>query len=491
MTTTMMNVTTTHIRRTPAANELAFGEDLEASLARLRGLQAAEGIPSYETRIHRLKRLKSALLVRKHEIAAAVSRDFGHRSRHESLMAEVFFTLRAIDYTISHLHGWMKVRRRPVSWLFPMGRACVAYQPLGVVGIISPWNYPVHLALAPLATAIAAGNRVMLKPSELTPTTSRLLEELLMEALGPEVASVITGGPATGAAFARLPFDHLFFTGSTRVARLILRDAAEHLTPATLELGGKSPAIIGKDFPSEKAAGRIMTGKLFNAGQTCLAPDHALVPAGRMGEFVAACCQAVAAMYPSLTGNDDYTSIINDDHYRRLESYVADARARGADVIEINPQAEAPDRVGRKFFPTLIANATPEMLVMKEEIFGPILPIMSYASLSEAIAFVNANPRPLALYYFGYDGRDIDEVINSTMSGGVTINETCLHAALDDLPFGGVGPSGMGEYHAFEGFETFSKKRAIFRQGPIDTGRFLRPPFAGAVDRALNLMLGR
>ena len=478
----------------PGTASAASGGDAEAMRATLRRMQTAQrrgGAPSYDARIASLDALERAILRRKDAIADAISADFGNRSRHETLVADVFVTLSGIKFVRSHLREWMQSEPRDVEWTFLPARNEVVFQPLGVVGIIAPWNYPVQLALAPLVSVLAAGNRAMIKPAEFTPRTSALLAELVAEAFPTDQVTVVTGGADVGEAFSKLPFDHLVFTGSTRVGKAVMRAASENLVPVTLELGGKSPAIVGTEMSPRVAAERVMMGKLFNAGQTCIAPDYALVPEARKDAFVQACRDAVAKMYPTLAANPDYTSIINERHYARLAGLVEDARAHGADVITLGPAGETLDPAARKLAPTLIVGAREDMSVMQDEIFGPILPILTYRTLDEAIDYVNDHPRPLALYYFGYDEDEIDHVLGETVSGGVGINETMLHCAQDDLPFGGVGPSGMGHYHALEGFESFSKKKPIFRQARLNTTGFLRPPFGRAIDALLRVLVGK
>jgi len=465
--------------------------DMAALLDRMKKAQRGKKAPSYDERMHHLERLEKAILRRKNAIADAISKDFGNRSRVESLVAECFVTVQAIRYAREHLREWMEPEERQVGWAFMPASAEVVYQPLGVVGIISPWNYPVQLALAPLVSALAAGNRAMIKPAEFTPATGELLKDLIAETFDPDHVAVITGGPEVGEAFSKLPFDHLVFTGSTRVGKIVMRNAAENLVPVTLELGGKSPTIVGDDFSIDTAATRIAMGKLYNAGQTCIAPDYVLLPETKREQFVTAFKNAVTKMFQTLAGNPDYTSVVNDKHYARLKSYVDDAKNKGAKVVEINPHADTIDPSSRKFVPTLVLDPTEEMLCMQDEIFGPVLPVKTYKELGEAIAYVNDHDRPLALYYFGHDRAKVDRVLNETISGGVSINETMLHVAQDDLPFGGVGPSGMGHYHAFEGFEAFSKKKPIFRQSRINSAGLLRPPFGKAVDLFLRAVLGK
>jgi acyl-CoA reductase-like NAD-dependent aldehyde dehydrogenase len=405
------------------------------------------------------------------------------------MMSEVFVVLGAIKHAKAHLRDWMDPEDRETSWVFLPARVQLVPQPVGVVGIISPWNAPVQLALSPLVGVLAAGNRAIIKPSELVPETAALLRDLVTETFPADQVAVVTGGPEVGEAFSRLPFDHLVFTGSTRVGKIVMRNASENLVPVTLELGGKSPAILGADFNPRVAAERIMTGKLFIGGQTCIAPDYAFVPAAARDTFVEACKAAVAKMYPTLASNPDYTSIISDRHRARLQGYLDDARSRGARVIELNPAGEPMDAT-RKFAPTIVLDPTDEMVVMQEEIFGPILPVRTYEKLDEAIDYINDRPRPLALYYFSHDSASTERVLTRTISGGVGINETMLQIAQDDLPFGGIGPSGMGHYHAREGFEAFTKKKAVFRQSRINTTGLLRPPYGRTVDRLLRLLIG-
>jgi coniferyl-aldehyde dehydrogenase len=465
--------------------------DLQSILRRLKQAARERGAPTYDERIASLEKLERSLLTRKEAIARAIARDFGNRSKHETFVAELFVVLGSIKHAKSHLRDWMDPEDRETSWVFLPATCQVVHQPLGVVGIIAPWNYPVTVALGPLVAALAAGNRVMIKPSELVPETSELLRDLLGATFPDDQVAVVTGGPSVGEAFAKLPFDHLLFTGSTRVGKMVMRAASENLVPVTLELGGKSPAIVGADFNTRTAAERIMAGKMFNAGQTCVAPDYALVPSGGRDAFIEACKASIAKMYPTLEKNPDYTSIVNEAHYARVRSYVDDARSRGANVIEVNPAGETLEAASRKMAPTLVLDPTEEMLCMQEEIFGPVLPVRTYEKLDDAIAYVNDHPRPLALYYFGNERASIDRILSQTTSGGVTINETMLHVAQEDLPFGGVGASGMGQYQGQEGFETFSKKKAVFRQSRINTTGLLRPPYGKTADRLLAFLLGK
>ena len=432
-----------------------------------------------------------ALLALVHDNAelfvASISADFGHRSAHETRLLELFPSMEAIRHARSHVGIWMRPQRKSPSIWFRPGRARIIPQPLGVVGIIVPWNYPLMLAVSPLAAALAAGNRVLLKTSEFTPRTGELLAALVAKYFAEDDVSVVLGDAAVGADFARLPFDHLLFTGSTRVGHDIMRMAAENLTPVTLELGGKSPAIVGLDYPMEKAAERIMVGKLMNAGQTCIAPDYVLVPAGREQAFIEAARAVVAKCYPALATTADYTSIINDRHYQRLQAYVTDAQARGASVEPLS--AVAADATRRRMPPLALLNVDDGMRVMQDEIFGPLLPVLPYAELDAAIAYVNQHPRPLALYYFGNDPARRDRVLNETIAGGVTVNDTILHIAQEDLPFGGVGPSGMGHYHGMEGFKTFSKQKAVFYQSGLNGMSLFNPPYGALFERLTKFLI--
>jgi coniferyl-aldehyde dehydrogenase len=447
--------------------------------------------PDAARRIRALGALLKAVRARREEFVQAISDDFGGRARQETLLLEVFPLVDNIRHAMRHLRQWMRPRPAAPGWQFLPGRARVVYQPLGVVGVIGAWNYPLLLSLSPLAGALAAGNRVMLKPSELAPRTAKLLARLVSDLFPADYVTVVTGGPEIGAAFASLAFDHLLFTGSTRVGKMVMRSASENLTPVTLELGGKSPALVHPDFPAQTAAARIMAGKLYNAGQTCIAPDYVLVEAGAREEFVRLASAAAATMYPRLVGNPDFTRIVNREHYRRLRDLVGDAIQKGAEMLEVNPAGESANEQNRVFLPTFLWNVRDGMSVMREEIFGPVLPVVAYRSLDEAIEYVNARPRPLALYYFDRNSKRVEAVLSRTTSGGVTVNDTILHIAQNDLPFGGVGPSGMGSYHGFDGFLTFSKKKGVFLQSRFTTLGMLRPPYGELARRMSDFLIGR
>ena len=449
------------------------------------------GPPTLRQRKTDIKKLMEAVKNESNAIAAAISADFGNRSRHETLLADIWPVLASARFTLRHLSFWMKPKRVPVGLELLPAAGRILYQPLGVIGIISPWNYPFNLAVVPLIAALAAGNRVMLKPSELTPRTSEYLASFLARLYPEEKVATVLGGPETGAAFSALPFDHLFYTGSTAVGRRVMQAAADNLTPVTLELGGKSPCILAGDAPLATAAESIASGKLLNAGQTCIAPDYVLVPQQRRDAFIGHLQDAIAKFYPSLKANPDYTSIIDARHYGRIVRYIEEARQKGVRIVEINPANETLAPEERKIAPTLLIDPPDDLAVMREEIFGPILPIVSYNTLDDAIAYVNAKPRPLALYFFGPDRVSREKVLSRTVSGGVTVNDTLLHVAADSLPFGGVGPSGMGAYHGEFGFETFSHRKAVFLQNPINGTALLRPPFGQIAERMIKFMLGR
>ena len=461
---------------------------LHATLARQRAAFLRNGPPTLKQRRRDLVKLKEAIVVRKDAFVAALDTDFGHRARQESLMLDVGTTVGAINYLHNNLRRFMRAERRHVAAIFKPASAKVVYQPLGAVGIVSPWNFPVSLALTPLATALAAGNCVMLKPSEMTPATTDLLASLLAETFDEEQVAVVTGDANVGRAFSSLPFDHIFFTGSIPVGRAIMRAASENLLPVTLELGGKSPIIVDDGYSLRTAARRIAYGKCANGGQICTSPDYLLLPKGRMEDFIAAYLQEVDTLYPNIGDNPDFTSILNDRHFARLSGLVEDAKAKGARVIEIGTRHQGVSH-SRMFPPVLLIGVTDEMAVMQEEIFGPILPVVTYDSLDEAIAYVNARPRPLALYFFGTDKISQRLVVERTTSGGVLINDTILHYAQDDLPFGGVGPSGMGTYHGAEGFKTMSHPKAVFKQARFNLADLFRPPFGKVYDFLLNVML--
>ncbi|MBP5997371.1 MAG: coniferyl aldehyde dehydrogenase [Azonexus sp.] len=469
----------------PLVNDVAT---LDAAFARIRQASRADlPVPVAERR-RRLDALEALLHDNIDALCNAVSADFGQRSQHETRLLEIFPSVEGIRHTRRHLARWSKPQRRPVSLWFQPGRAEVRPQPLGCVGIVTPWNYPIYLAIGPLTAAFAAGNRALVKMSEFTPSTATVLAELARRYFTADELAIVEGDMAVAEAFSRLPFDHLLFTGSTAVGRHVMRAAAEHLTPVTLELGGKSPAIVAPDYPLEKAAARILSGKCLNAGQTCIAPDYLFVPAGQEQAFAEAARRVVAKNYPDIARNPDYTAIVNERHYQRLNAYLDDARARGATLLPL--AACPPEAAARRCLPpTLIFGANDEMRVMQDEIFGPLLPVFTYDRLDDALAFVNSRDRPLALYLFDNDRRRIRHVLDHTIAGGVTINDTILHIAQENLPFGGVGPSGMGHYHGHEGFLTFSKLKPVFYQARINGIGLFNPPYGKLFERLLKVLL--
>jgi coniferyl-aldehyde dehydrogenase len=460
-------------------------EDLGALLRVQQTAFQSDMLPSLAARRDRLKRLN--LLVESHaeEFAAAISSDFSTRSLIEIRITETLFLQSGIRHAIRHLSRWMKPRRVSTALAYLPGRSLIMRQPLGVVGIISPWNYPLQLALAPLIGTLAAGNRALLKPSELTPTFSAALAQSVAKTFAVDEVSVVTGDATIGKQFAALPFDHLIFTGSTAVGREVAQAAAKNLTPVTLELGGKSPAIIDASCDLEGVIDRIAWGKLINAGQTCIAPDYMLVPRNDVDRFVARLRASMTRLYPTFRSNPDYSGIISERHLRRLRELIEDARARGATVIEVEPW-NSNLTAGRQLPPTLLLNVSDNMRVMSEEIFGPILPVVPYDSLAEALAYINRHERPLALYWFGENRAARNQVLAGTIAGGVSINDTLLHIAQEGLPFGGVGASGQGHYHGEFGFRQFSKEKPVFIQSRFSGGGIIRPPYKPSIQRVLR-----
>jgi coniferyl-aldehyde dehydrogenase len=447
-----------------------------------------DGPPLYAKRLHSLDRLLRLTEQYEARIADAISEDFGNRSRFETSVAEVLLVLAGIKHARRNLKSWMKPQRAPTAVQFWPGRNEIIPQPLGVVGVISPWNYPFYLSFSPVIAALAAGNRVILKPSEITPRTSALLQQMVASEFPPEEFTVVSGGPEVGEAVASTPFDHLFFTGSTAVGRKVAVAAARNLTPVTLELSGKSPAIISDDYSIARAAERIVFGKMLNAGQTCIAPDYVLVPEAKLQEFVAQAKLAAAKLYPTIADNPDYTSIVNGRHFQRLTDYVEEAKRSGVEVISTVPFGEVPNAGDRRMPLHLIIGPSEDLKVMHEEVFGPILPVATYRSLDEVIVYVNGRPRPLAMYWFGNNAVERDQVLQGTFAGGVTVNDTLWHICQEELPFGGVGTSGWGAYHGVHGFKTFSKEKGIFYQSRWNAGGRLNPPFGKTAQRTLKLL---
>ncbi|QDH71566.1 coniferyl aldehyde dehydrogenase [Marilutibacter alkalisoli] len=440
--------------------------------------------PAMAQRRADLLRLRDAFRTRVVEMDAAIRADFGHRSEHENLISETMVVLAEIAHALRHLSRWAKPRRAAVGWKFWPARAQVRPEPVGVVGIMSPWNYPVNLALVPLVSAIAAGNHVYLKPSEHTPRTGAWLRALLADVFPADRVAVALGGPEVGAAFAALPFDHLLFTGSSSVGRKVMAAAAPNLTPLTLELGGKSPAIVCPDYPLASAAARIATGKWFNAGQTCIGVDYVLVDAARRDAFVDAIVAELHKRYGDFDAPLDYTRIISDAQHARLRGCLDDAHARGLRVIE--PFAGKADAGARLLPPVLVIDPDLDAEVMRHEIFGPILPVVSCQGLDDAIAKMQRLDRPLALYPFSHDRASIERIVSGVLAGGVTVNDTLIHFGVHSLPFGGIGPSGMGQIHGRHGFDTFSKLLPVLHQARRAGSDLIRPPYTGWVDRMIR-----
>jgi coniferyl-aldehyde dehydrogenase len=444
--------------------------------------------PTLDQRLDRLKRLRAAIADNEARFEQAISADFGHRSTTETMIAETLFVLGEIKHAVKHLKKWMAPQRISTALQFMPAKNRLIPQPLGVVGIIAPWNYPLQLTLAPAVAALAAGNRVMIKPSDLVPRFSALLKEVIAQKF--EATEMLVTGidGEIAKAFAALPFDHLIFTGSTRVGRLVAEAAGRNLTPVTLELGGKSPAIVDRSADLEIAAERIAYGKLLNAGQTCIAPDYALVPESSVQDFADKVQSRMRRMFGTDPDNKDYTSIISDRHYARLENLVADAAAKGARIMQAAKPDDAAWKPKRKFPPTVVVGATPDMAIMQEEIFGPLLPVIGYRDASEPVAYINKRNRPLALYWFGNDRAARDEVLSRTVSGGVTVNDCLFHFTQVYQPMGGVGASGTGAYHGEWGFTALSKLKPVFYRSALNRLADLYPPYGAKIARLEKML---
>ena len=472
------------------SDKLTPEAELQAILEKQRNAFRREGEVKYETRVDRLNRCIALLVDRKDEICEAVDQDFGGRPRPVTLMTEIMTSVGTLKNSRKNLKKWMKPEKRksPVPMNIFGAKSRVHYQPKGVVGIMTPWNVPIGMIFSPLADALAAGNRVMIKPSEFNPRTADLMKELFMEYFEPSEIYVATGDADMGAAFSSQALDHIIFTGATSVGKLVMKAAAEHLTPVTLELGGKSPVIVSDSYPIDEAADSIISGKAMNGGQLCISPDYAFVPATRLEAFVMKCKQVMEEQHPCMVSCHDFVSIINERHYDRIKSYIDDAKKKGARILEINPSKEDwSDRSKHRIPLHLIINPTEDMLCMQDEIFGPILNIMAYRDIQECLDYINDRPHPLALYYYGKDKAEKNRVIAETTAGGMTVNDVTMHFACDDMPFGGVGASGMGHYHGFEGFKTFSHAKSVFTQGKVNLPKLAGtlPPYGEKVEKML------
>ena len=462
-------------------------QTLEGALALQRKAYLAHPVPTSEERKADLRTLQRFIRDHKDALCDAISADYGHRSRHETLLAEIFPAVDGVDHALKHLRGWMKTQRRAVDWRNFFGASNkVIPQPLGVVGVIVPWNFPVNLSLVPLTYIFAAGNRAMVKMSENSRHLARLLIEKMPAYFPPEKLQFFDETGGVGIQFSKLPFDHLLFTGSGQTGRAVMTAAAQNLCPVTLELGGKAPAVVCEDFPLRLAAERILFVKYLNAGQICTTVDHAWLPSSRIDEFVRHAREIVPARYPRLD-SPDFTSIIDQRSFDRLVHALDDARERGAQVI---PLLDGPafDAATRKIAPHIVLNAPDDSVLMQREIFGPILPLRGYTDLATVVESINAGPRPLALYPFSYDNARLQMLLDRVMSGGVSINDALFHVGQHDLPFGGIGDSGMGHYHGVEGFTTFSKLRPVFHQARFSSLKFLMPPYGKFADRVLSFL---
>ena len=461
-------------------------EYLRGILDRQKAAFLKNGVPSYKDRINTLNTLKSAMGEYRTQIVDAVMSDFGHRSPHETMVTEFLSPVGEIHMTKMKLKGWMKQKKAPFSLQAGTGTGKVLYQPKGVVGVMGAWNYPAFLIFSPLIGVIAAGNSSIIKPPDQSVALGEVLTDLFKNNFDEDFMSLVTGDINMSVEFTKLPFDHMVYTGGTEIGRKVMIEAAKNLCPVTLEMGGKSPVIIADNYPIKKAVPRILMGKFINSGQTCIAPDYVLMSEGRQQEFIDTATEELAKRYPTLNDNEDITWIVNDRHYARINHLIEDAVAKGAKLHQVNPQNETITEGHRVIPPTFLTNVDDSMAVMQEEIFGPVLPIKTVASVDEAVNYVNNRPRPLALYYFDKSKAKANEVMQSTISGGACVNETMLHIAHENMPFGGSGPSGLGAYHGFDGFVEFSHKKGIFYEGPFSPASILKPPYGPKVLKAMN-----
>ena len=466
--------------------------DLNKILESQKSFFKKEGPPDLALRADRLNRLKDLIIENRYKIVDALNEDFGVRSKSASMASDVYTIIPAINHAIKNLKKWTKRVNRKTNFPFNLtgGKSYIEYEPLGSVGMISPWNFPIYLTFAPLASIFAAGNQVIHKPSELTPLCAKLMKDICDKNFDEHEFATVLGGPEVGSVFTTLNFDHLLYTGSGRVGKMVMASAAQNLVPVTLELGGKSPVIIGNGFDVKIAAKRVMFGKTLNAGQICLAPDYVFVKPEVQETFIEGCKEAINEFFPDLLNNNDYTSIINKNHYDRLNHLLDDARNKGAKIIELKPSDENfINQEHHKIPPTLVLNVNLDMDIMHQEIFGPLLPIVNYNELSEITNHINSQDKPLGLYYFGTDKNEQNYLLKRTSSGGVTVNNVIGHLQQTDLPFGGVGPSGEGRYDAFEGFKNFSNERTYYKD---ISERFdgllagIRPPYKGNIEKLLK-----
>jgi coniferyl-aldehyde dehydrogenase len=471
-------------------------QEMESVLKLQKKLHIEEGPASIELRKDRLNRCIKMIKEYSDEIIDALQKDFGNRDPKSSFLTEIASTIGVLEHAIKNVDKWTKDEKRPSNVDRPffirmlMGflgsKSYIKYQPLGTIGVISPWNFPVNLILAPLGGIFAAGNRAMIKPSELTPATSEVTKKMFEAYFDKSEAAVFTGDAEVGAAFSALPFDHLLFTGGTQIGKKVMKAASDNLVPVTLELGGKSP-VIDENADLSEVAKKVMRGKTMNAGQICLAPDYLMLPKGKSEEFTKASNEAVSEMFADLKYNEDYTSVINERHYERINELVSDAKEKGAEVIQINPADEDFEQQElHKIPPTLVLNPTDEMKIMQEEIFGPVLPVKEYEDFDETVNYVNSKDRPLGLYLFSKDKNKEKKVLDNTTSGGVTLNDVIWHIGQEELPFGGVGPSGTGSYHGHDGFKEFSHAKAVYKQFSADLMAQMMPPYKGKMFESMK-----
>lgn len=472
---------------TQASREVIV-DSMKTILDAQKGAYLASPMPDRQQRVRDLQALAKLINDHQDAIVEAISSDFGNRSPTETLFCEILVVLDGIKDTIKHLKKWMKPQKRKVQHsMYPGAKNRLIPQPLGVIGVIVPWNFPANLTFAPLTSIFASGNSAMVKLSDRSTQFARLLKRIIPDYFPETKLAVFEDTQQIGPDFSALPFDHLLFTGSGQTGRAVMRNAADNLTPVTLELGGKSPAVVGTDFSIQTAAERLMYWKLTNAGQICTTVDYLYLPESKVDEFVNIAGKLVKQRFPDLQSSD-YTSIIDETSYQRLWDTVEDARQKGATVINLAPGGEGDGKL-RKFPPHILLNVSEDMLVMQREIFGPLLPIMTYRTKEEVARYINSHDRPLALYPYTKNAELRDYLIDNVMSGGVSVNNCLLHVGQHDMPFGGVGASGMGHYHGYEGFITFSKLRPVFYQGPIDAMKMLMPPYTPMTRRILNLLI--
>ena len=462
--------------------------ELDGILAAQRKAFNANPNPDWASRKAKLETLRDLILGHEEQFVKAISDDFGHRAVEETLISEILIIQGGISHALKHTPKWMKTRKAPTALHYKPAKNVIIPQPLGVVGIISPWNYPLQLAIMPLIGALGAGNRAMVKPSEYTPRMSQLLKEVLAKGFTDEDIFVATGGVDVASAFSVLTFDHLVFTGSTSVGRIVGAAAGKNLVPVTLELGGKSPVIMDESANMKLSVPRIANGKLLNAGQTCVAPDYVIMPQAKINGFADAMIKQAETFYPTIAGNDDYTAIIADGHYARLQDLLEDAENKGATIRTAGDDDKQQLAKERRVPLTVVTDTTPDMRIMQEEIFGPLLPVVAAETLDDALETVQKGERPLALYWFGENKSRRDKVLRESISGGVSINETAWHVIQEDIPFGGVGPSGMGAYHGEAGFKSFSHMKGVFIQSKFSQGKNMYPPYTDKMRKMIGLM---